>query len=150
MVASRTRQLNLIPGSILSVVMPLMLLCGCGGMSTRSGMGESPVSTAPREDGGPTYFEEHEVEIPARPVHPIRPPYPPRLLALGLEGDVEARVIVLSNGSVAGGRLVESTHADFAASVREALRETRFHPAVRRGRPVSSWVTVRLHFRVEE
>jgi len=34
--------------------------------------------------------------------------------------------------------------------VREALREARFHPAVRRGKPVSSWVTVRLHFRVEE
>jgi len=59
-------------------------------------------------------------------------------------------VIVLSNGSVAGGRRVESTHADFAAAVREALREARFHPAVRRGKPVSSWVTVRLHFRVEE
>lgn len=127
-----------------------MVLGGCQGMSTRSGTVGSPVSSVTREDAGPTYFEEHEVEIPARPVNPIRPPYPPRLLALGLEGDVEARVIVLSNGSVAGGRLVESTHADFAAAVREALRETRFHPAVRRGKPVSSWVTVRLHFRVEE
>jgi TonB family protein len=142
--------LNLIPGSILATVVALALLAGCQGVPTRSGTRESPVSSAPREDGGPAYFEEHEVEIPARPVNPIQPPYPPRLRALGLEGDVEARVIVLSNGSVGGGRLVESTHSDFAAAVREALRETRFHPAVRRGKPVSSWVTVKLHFRVEE
>ena len=34
--------------------------------------------------------------------------------------------------------------------VREALRKARFHPAWRRGKPVSSWVTVRLRFRLED
>ena len=59
-------------------------------------------------------------------------------------------MIVLSDGSVGGGRLLESTHDDFAATVRTTLRETRFHPALRRGEPVSSWVTVRLHFRIQD
>jgi TonB family protein len=83
-------------------------------------------------------------------VDPLRPAYPPRLLALGVEGEVEARVIVLSDGSVGGARLVESTHPEFTAAVREALREARFHPALRHGKPVSSWLTVRLRFRLEE
>jgi TonB family protein len=63
---------------------------------------------------------------------------------------LEARVIVLADGSVGGARLVESSHDDFTAAVREALRETRFHPALRRGKPVSAWVMVRLRFRIEE
>jgi len=58
--------------------------------------------------------------------------------------------MVRSDGSVDGAQLVESTHEDFTAAVREALREARFHPASRRGKPVSSWVTVRLRFRIEE
>jgi TonB family protein len=83
-------------------------------------------------------------------VDPIRPAYPPRLRALGLEGDVEARVMVRSDGSVGGAQLVESSHDDFTAALREALSEARFHPARLRGKPVSSWVTVRLRFRLED
>jgi protein TonB len=102
------------------------------------------------EDTGPSFFEEHEVEIPARPLRPIEPDYPPRLRALGIEGEVEARVLVLSDGSVGGAQLVTSTHDDFTVAVREALREARFRPAQLRGKPVSSRVRVRLHFRLED
>ena len=134
----------------LALVTVLMILSGCTWGRAWSRGGEGSPSQTGREDGGPTIYQEHEVDVPARPVDPIRPAYPPRLRALGLEGEVEARVIVLSDGSVGGARLVESTHEDFTVAVREALREARFHPARRRGRPVSSWVTVRLHFRLEE
>jgi TonB family protein len=140
--------LNRLAGWILAAA--LAALCGCAPGPACHPFGESPVSAAPREDAGPTYYREDEVEIRARPVDPIRPPYPPRLRALGLEGDVEARVIVLSDGSVGGGRLVESTHDDFSAAVRTTLRKTRFHPALHHGEPVSSWVTVKLHFRIED
>jgi TonB family protein len=134
----------------LALVTSLAILSGCAGGAAPSGVGESPGSRPQREDAGPTFYQEHEVETRARPVDPIRPAYPPRLRALGLEGGVEARVIVLADGSVGGARLVASSHDDFTAAVREALREARFHPALHRGRPVSSWVTVRLLFRLEE
>jgi TonB family protein len=128
----------------------LTILGGCaGGRASRPGDEGSSSRTA-REDAGPSFYKEHEVEVPARPVDPIRPVYPPRLRALGIEGEVEARVVVRWDGSVGGARLVESTHDDFTVAVREALREARFHPARRHGEPVSSWVTVRLHFRLEE
>jgi TonB family protein len=134
----------------LALVALLTMLSGCTwGTAQRLEEGNPP-SAPGREDAGPTFYQEHEVDVPARPVDPIQPPYPPRLRALGLEGEVEARVMVLSDGSVGGAQLVESTHDDFTIALREALREARFHPARRRGKPVSSWVTVRLRFRLEE
>jgi TonB family protein len=141
-------RLRRVPG--LALVAVLAISSGCGWGTAPNGVEEAPLSRSGLEDAGPPIYQEHEVDDPARPVNPIRPAYPPRLRALGVEGEVEARVIVLSDGSVGGGRLVESTHEDFAVSVREALRSARFHPALRRGKPVSSWVTVRLHFRLEK
>ena len=134
----------------LALVAVLAILSGCAWETAASRSDEDPLSRPGREDAGPFYYQEHEVDVPARPVDPIRPVYPPRLRGLGLEGEVEARVMVRSDGSVDGAQLVESTHDDFTVSVREALREARFHPARLRGKPVSSWVTVRLRFRLEE
>lgn len=94
-------------------------------------------------------YAEDEVDVPARPVAPIEPAYPPELVTLGVEGFVEARVVVLEDGSTGGARLVASSHEAFTAAARDALRAARFHPAQREGRPVSSWVTVRLRFRLE-
>jgi protein TonB len=88
--------------------------------------------------------------VPARPVDPIRPAYPAQLRALGVEGDVEARVVVLADGTVGGAKLSRSTDPAFTEAVREALAHARFHPARRAGRPVASWVTVKLRFRLDE
>lgn len=68
---------------------------------------------------------------------------------MGLEGEVEARVIVLADGSVGGAQLVSSSDEAFTAAVREALRDAYFLPAQRGGQPVGSWVTLRLRFRLE-
>lgn len=128
----------------------LVIPSGCTWATAPSPSEEAPSSWPGQEDAGLCFYQEHEVDVPARPVDPLQPAYPPRLRALGIEGEVEARVAVLSNGSVGGARLVESTHDEFTVAVREALREARFHPALRRGEPVSSWVTVRLRFRIEK
>lgn len=68
---------------------------------------------------------------------------------MGLEGEVEARVIVLADGSVGGAQLVSSSDEAFTAAVREALRDARFLPAQRGGHAVASWVTLQLRFRLE-
>ena len=134
----------------LALAAVLAILSGCAWGTAASRADEDPLSRPGREDAGPFYYQEHEVDVPARPVDPIQPAYPPRLRALGLEGEVEARVMVRSDGSVGGAQLVESSHDDFTAAVREALREARFHPARLRGKSVSSWVTVRVRFRLED
>jgi TonB family protein len=134
----------------LALVAVLAILSGCAWGTDASRADADPLSRPEREDAGPFYYQEHEIDVPARPVNPIRPAYPTRLRALGFEGEVEARVMVRSDGSVDGAQLVESSHDDFTVSVREALRQARFHPARLRGKPVSSWMTVRLHFRLED
>jgi len=143
-----SRRSRRISGLALVAVLTILVGCVLGTAPSRED-GDPPPGPG-REDTGPFFYPEHEVDFPARPVEPIRPAYPPRLRALGIEGEVEARVIVLPDGSVGGARLVTSTHDDFTVAVHEALREARFHPARRRGEPVSSWVTVRLRFRLEE
>jgi len=102
------------------------------------------------EDAGPRILPEGAVDVPARPLEPLRPAYPPGLRALGLEGVVEARVAVLADGSVGAAQLVESSHDAFLAATREALHGARFAPARRDGRPVASWVTLRVRFRLDE
>jgi TonB family protein len=100
-------------------------------------------------DAVPQVYAEQEVDVVARPLAPLRPRYPARLRELGVEGSVEARVIVWPDGSVSGRELVASDHPEFTDSVREALVGARFSPGLYRGEPVASVVTLRLHFRLD-
>jgi protein TonB len=90
------------------------------------------------------------VDVPARPALPIEPAYPRRLRELGIEGEVEARLLVRADGSVGGATLAASSHEEFTRAAREALREARFLPARLDGRAVDSRVTLRLRFRLDE
>ncbi len=100
------------------------------------------------EDAVPTVYAEQEVDVPARPLEPIRPRYPARLRELGVEGSVEARVIVWPDGSISGRELIASDHPEFTQAVRAALDRARFAPGLLRGKPVASTVTLKLHFRL--
>jgi protein TonB len=109
----------------------------------------APAAEALPEDAIPGFVAEDEVDLPARPLEPIEPVYPAELRALGIEGEVRARVGVLADGTVGRAELVASSHAAFTEAARAALRQARFHPALRGGRPVASWVELRLRFRLE-
>jgi len=98
------------------------------------------------EDALPRTFSEDEVDQPA---HPLALVYPPELWALGVEGRVVARVVVLPDGSTARTRIVSSSHDAFGASVRESLLHAPLHPAQRAGINVASWMTLRLLFRLQ-
>ena len=87
--------------------------------------------------------------MPARPLAPLEPRYPARLRELGVEGTVEARVVVWPDGTIGGRELIASDHPEFTEAVRAALDEARFAPGRLRGEPVASAVTLRLHFRLQ-
>lgn len=89
------------------------------------------------------------MDVPARPRAAIRPAYPPRARARGLEGDALLRVYVSAEGRVAGVRALEEARSPFAAAAATAVRETPFAPGRLEGRPVSSSVTVRVRFRLD-
>jgi TonB family protein len=96
----------------------------------------------------PGVLGEGEVDVPARPAQPLAPEYPAELRRLGVEGEVEARVVVAADGSLVAAELVAASHPDFAEATGRALRAARFVPAQLAGHPVASAVTLRVHFRL--
>src|SRR5215207_2181911 len=79
------------------------------------------------------------------------PVYPRDLLAIGLEGSVQATYIVDSTGRVdtTTVEVVRSDDPRFTESVRNALGQSRFRPAKRRGKPVRQLVSQKFSFRIE-
>jgi TonB family protein len=78
------------------------------------------------------------------------PVYPDSLRKVGTEGYVEAEFVVDTTGQVDLGtlRILQSSHADFAASVRTALAGMQFRPAWRGFRKVRQLVGQRFAFRL--
>jgi TonB family protein len=96
----------------------------------------------------PRIYEAHEIDFPPEPTEPIAPAYPRRARRLGREGDVGCRVVVRADGRVGDVRIASSTDPEFETAAVEAIRRTRFRPAVRRGRPVAAHYEVLVRFRL--
>lgn len=108
-----------------------------------------PVSDAPAEDALPVFLTEDEVDVPARPLAPIRPAYPEEARARGAEGDVVLRVFVRADGRVAGLQTLESDGDGFAREGARAVRGVAFAAGRREGGVVNSSVTLRVRFRLD-
>jgi len=78
------------------------------------------------------------------------PVYPPELVRLGTEGQVEATYVVDTTGLVdtTTFQVLRSDDSLFTRSVRTALGEMRFRPAKRAGKAVRQLVEQRFRFRV--
>jgi TonB family protein len=78
------------------------------------------------------------------------PVYPPELIAMGTEGQVQATYVVDSTGRVDMGTIevLQSDDVRFTESVRTALGGMRFRPARRGGKAVRQLVTQWFRFRI--
>jgi outer membrane biosynthesis protein TonB len=78
------------------------------------------------------------------------PVYPRDLLAIGAEGLVQAIYVVDTVGQVDTTtiRVVHSDDPRFTASVRTALGQMRFRPAVRAGKTVRQLVEQKFRFKI--
>lgn len=98
---------------------------------------------APDQDGA---LAELGVEVPVRLAGGVQPVYPFLSRRRGEEGQVTVAVEVLADGRAGALRIVSSSgHARLDEAAVRALRETRFEPAQRGGRPVRTeahWVIV--------
>jgi protein TonB len=103
----------------------------------------------PAEDAAPTWWSEHEVDFPARPLAPIAPVYPALARERGLEGDATLLVYVRADGKVVGTKPLASDAREFAHAAAVAIRATRFGPGTRRHEPVNSTVTIQVRFRLD-
>lgn len=79
------------------------------------------------------------------------PAYPETLLSNGVEGYVETEFVVDTTGwiDLASVRILDTSHQEFASSVRLALMAMRFRPAWRGARCVRQLVRQRFSFRLE-
>jgi TonB family protein len=107
-------------------------------------------SPAALPDALPIYLDESEVDTPAGPLAPIQPAYPPEARLAGREGDVTLRLRVRADGQVVGIELLASDGDDFSRAATEAVRAVSFRPAVRRGAPVSSTLTILVRFQLSD
>lgn len=99
----------------------------------------------------PKTFSEIEVDSAAvRDPDSAGPLYPPKLLALKLEGSTLAQFVVDSTGHVDVASLVilDSTHPDFTQAVRDVLPRMKYQPARLGKRPVAQLVEQRFGFRI--
>ena len=76
------------------------------------------------------------------------PPYPTRLSNAGVEGEVLARFVVDSTGSVEASsiEIMQASHALFGDAVKQWLPRNRYSPALVGGRPVRQLVQQRIGF----
>jgi hypothetical protein len=79
------------------------------------------------------------------------PVYPRELAAIGVEGEVRAIYVVDTTGRVdtATFKVVLSNDPRFTASVRDALGQMLFRPAIRAGKTVRQLVEQKFRFRIE-
>jgi len=99
----------------------------------------------------PRTFSEIEVDSAAvRDPESAGPAYPPKLLALKLEGATVVQFVVDSTGHVDMNSLVllASTHPDFTQAVRDVLPRMKYQPARIGRRPVAQLVEQRFGFRI--
>ena len=99
-----------------------------------------------------TAFSVLEVDkIAERYESSAAPIYPRDLIAVGVEGMVQATYVVDTTGTV-DTTTVEVLHSDdvrFTESVRTALGQAKFRPAIRAGKTVRQLVEQKFRFRIE-
>ncbi len=124
---------------------------GARGKRRKSGArGELPVGP-PSPYIPDTAFSVLEVDqIVERYPTSAAPVYPQELMAIGLEGMVQASYVVDTTGQVDTTtiRVLQSDDPRFTQSVREALGLSRFRPAKRAGKTVRQLVEQKFRFKI--
>lgn len=99
---------------------------------------------------GPGGHELEEVDQAPLLVHQVKPPYPLRARREGVEGFVVVRFLVDASGRVREARVVRADPPGFfEKAALGAVRRWRFVPGKVAGRPVDTWVVVRIRFQLE-
>jgi protein TonB len=81
-------------------------------------------------------FNEGETDEDAVPISTPIPQYPPRARELGIEGVLEAIIIIGTDGKVSSIDIISSPHASFKTEALKVIKTWRFKPARNQGVPV--------------
>ena len=158
---SRPPQRRLVPALSLAALAALGLAGACMVPSPNQVAGPANAPAPQAQPAGPTsadgkqapagaYFE-FQVEQPASFVEGPAPVYPAALRAQGAGGQVIVQYVVDTTGLpiLSTFKVIESSHADFTTSVREALGGMRFSPAMVGGHKVKQLLQQPFVFRTD-
>ncbi len=109
----------------------------------------SPSRTAGPGEGAGASRPDDSIDVRARLVRGVVPPYPPAARAEGVEGDVVLEIVVGVSGSVESARVVDRIGHGFDEAALRAAYEFRFAPASKRGQPVRVRMPWPVRFRLE-
>lgn len=127
-------------------------------MEVSEGVEDSPIVDVPEapppapELPGDTILTVLEVDsAAARYEDSAAPPYPPQLLSKRVEGTVAVQYVVDTTGIADAASIVilNATHNEFAASVRNTLPLMRFRPAQINSRKVRQLVQQQFSFKID-
>jgi TonB family protein len=91
-------------------------------------------------------FEEGDVDVLAAPRFQPQPPYPDKARELAIEGEVAVSFVVDADGSVASIRSLQTPHPSFDKEVRQTISQWKFSPAMKKGVPVKSVMSIVLEY----
>lgn len=84
------------------------------------------------------------------PVKTVPPEYPDKLKRDGVSGVVSLMVTVTEDGKVTEASVAKSTHRDFEEPAIAAVKQWRFKPAKKDGKPVALTIRLPLQFAVKD
>lgn len=118
-----------------------------GGVAAGVVGGTGPVITDQIVTGGQAYTSDEVDEPVNMTVSPVLR-YPSSMQSVGIEGVVQLRYVVGTNGRVESNSItvVSSTNKAFEAAAIDAIRSARYSPAKVRGTPVRQLVQQTLRF----
>jgi len=85
-----------------------------------------------------------------KPSHKVIPAYPDELRQQGVEGKVELQVAIDEEGTVQGVRVVKPLHPYLDNAALQALKQWKFEPAQKNGKPISVLMTMAINFSRED
>jgi protein TonB len=88
----------------------------------------------------------NRVDAPPRPIETLMPVYPERALKERARGIVVLRVLVSEAGLPLEIKVVKGARADLTKAAIAAAKQWRFEPALKDGRPVRTFTTIRFPF----
>ena len=107
-----------------------------------------PLSEAPSLPNGPKPIFVPYDQLP-KPLTPIRPKYPEIAREAGMEGTVYVEVFIDKKGRVTETSIKKGfPNTGLNEAAVEAIRKTRFKPAMQRDMPVGIWISIPVKFRL--
>jgi protein TonB len=88
-----------------------------------------------------------DFDQPPRLLKQTRPVYPQEAFVRKIEGSVDVQVLIDVEGKVAQAWVVRSSPV-FDAAALQTVRQWRFAPAIKHGRPVATVATINVAFRI--